>query len=138
MKYENSAILIKSGHKPRLLVQAAKNGDNSFAESIDYPLYELIPEIEDYEQTETGIALYGMINVEPHTDAYVGNGGGRTIAMFGLMSGGKNFNLLVRNGVYWDIIKMKPGDWVLFDDKQEHMVMAESVWSGIAIQLKEI
>lgn len=140
----NEIISIALRHKPRELVSLVKRrGDLSFTSLLDTrdeSIFALLPDVKPfgYEISHnSGVMLSGLVYVEPHDDMPVGDLiTGK--AIFGLLSGGKNFKLFVRNGKEWDIKNMVPGEWVLFEDAKEHMVMSETPWCGVAIQVKEI
>lgn len=144
MNNVSEIVSIAFRHKPRALVSLVKRrGDSSFCSLLDTrdeSIFALLPNVKPfgYEISHnSGAMLAGMVYVEPHDDMPVGDLM-TSKAIFGLLSGGKNFKLFVRNGKDWNIRNMVPGQWVLFEDRKEHMVMSETPWCGVAIQVKEI
>ena len=140
----SSIIQIAFRHKPRELVSLVKRrGDSSFCSPLDTRderIFALLPNVKSFGYDlshNSGVMLAGMVYVEPHEDMPVGDLV-TSKAIFGLLSGGKNFKLFVRNGEDWDFRDMVPGAWVLFEDHKEHMVMSDTPWCGVAIQVKEI
>ena len=137
-------VQIAKNHKPRKLVNMArKYGDDSFGAScdtMDEDLSKLLPDVipSGFQVSHhSAIMLSGLVCVGPHTDPSVGILKTRH-SMFGLLSGGKNLKLYVRDNGRWSVFKMSPGDWVVFEDGKEHMVLADTAWSGIAIQVKKV
>ena len=140
----NEIVSIALRHKPRALVSLAKRrGDStcgSMLDTQDDEIFKMLPNVKSfgYEVSHNSAVMFaGLVYVEPHTDPVVGDLE-TTKAVFGLLSGGKNFKLFVRNGEDWNIKSMVPGEWVLFEDGKEHMVMSDTPWSGVAFQVKEI
>lgn len=140
----NESLKIATRHKPRKLVdRARKYGDDSFAVLLDttkQEIFKLLPDVTPfgYEVSYgSAIMLSGLVCVGPHTDTSVGILKTRH-AVFGLLSGGKNLQLFVRDNDEWVITRMRPGDWVLFEDHKEHMVLADTKWTGIAVQVKKL
>jgi len=142
-----SGILrITSKHKPRALVSLVrKRGDTSFGSNLDLDdekIRAMIPDVSPHGfvvSRGSAIMLAGLVNVRPHTDTAVGDLKTKH-GLFGLLSGGKNAELLVRRigDSEWDVTKLTPGDWVVFRDDLEHLVMAETKWLGVAVQLAPI
>ena len=140
----DKAIRIATQHKPRKLVSLVKEkGDESFCSHLDTSIednFKLLPDVESHGYKishDSAIMLSGLVCVDPHTDFPVGTLNTKH-AVFGLLSGGKNLRLLVRNERGWNVTRMSPGDWVIFEDGKEHMVLADTAWSGIAVQLKKV
>lgn len=140
----SKSLKIATRHKPRKLVdKARKYGGGSFDALLDttkQEIFKLLPDITPfgYEVSHgSAIMLSGLVCVGPHTDTSVGIL--KTChAVFGLLSGGKNLQLFVRDNDEWVITRMRPGDWVLFEDHKEHMVLADTKWTGIAVQVKQL
>jgi hypothetical protein len=135
---------IATKHKPKKLVSIVKErGDESFCMFFDTTIednFKLLPDVESHGYKishNSAIMLSGLVCVDPHTDFSVGDLDTKH-AIFGLLSGGKNLRLLVRGERGWNITRMSPGDWVIFEDGKEHMVLADTAWSGIAIQVKKV
>ena len=135
---------IATKHRPKKLVSIVKrHGDESFCSHFDTTIednFKLLPDIKShgYEISHnTAIMLSGMVCVDPHEDFPVGSLDTKH-AVFGLLSGGKNLRLLVRDERDWNITRMSPGDWVVFEDGKEHMVLADTKWTAIALQLKKV
>ena len=134
---------IASNHKPRKLVSLVrKHGDISFCVSLntmDEEIYAMLPDVSAHGfvmSHGSGMMLAGLVNVHPHTDTSVGELK-TNHSLFGLLSGGKNAEFLVRriDGGGWDVVRMSPGDWVIFRDDVEHMVTANTKWLGVAVQV---
>lgn len=141
-------IVVFKHYKPRELVRLVKDsGSNDFMSGFDLEIYShLLPNLKSNPNTEdfayshnSGVMLKDLVYVEPHTDDCVGNLLTEH-SLFVLLSGGKNFKLFVwEEGLTLPFqIKMKPGDWVLFKDSEEHCCMAETKWAGMAIQLGKL
>ena len=138
-----SSLKIVTRHKPRKLVyMARKYGDKAFDATLDtmkQEIFKLLPDVAPfgYEVSHgSAIMLSGLVCVGPHTDPSVGVLN-TSHSVFGLLSGGKNLQLFVRDNDKWDVTQMRPGDWVLFEDDKEHMVLADTKWTGVAVQVKQ-
>lgn len=142
-----SGILrITTKHKPRALVSLVRKlGDTSFGSNLDLDnqkICAMIPDVSPHGfvvSHGSAIMLAGLVNVRPHTDTAVGNLKTKH-GLFGLLSGGKNAELLVRriDDSGWHVTKLTPGDWVIFRDDLEHLVMAHTQWLGVAVQLAQV
>lgn len=131
-------------HRPKVLVDLVKEkGDASFLSPFDEDFMHLLPDLSQEYNTQgyeyshsSGVMLTGLVYVEPHTDGSVGFLETDT-ALFGLLAGGKNLKIMIREkgSEYWKSFWMYPGDWIIFNDCDEHLVMAETKWSGLAIQI---
>ena len=141
-------IIVFKKYKPRELVRLVKDsGSDDFMSGFDSEIYtHLLPDLKSTAYTKdfhyshnSGVMLKGLVYVEPHTDDCVGNLL-TDHSLFVLLSGGKNLKLFVwEDGLTLPYqIQMKPGDWVLFKDNEEHCVMAETKWTGMAIQLGKL
>lgn len=135
---------VASEHKPEKLVSLVREkGNDTFAiklDTLDEEIFNLLPNVSrfGYEVShKSGVMLANLVCVEPHTDPSVGRLD-TSHAVFGLLSGGKNLQLFVRDNDEWVITRMRPGDWVLFEDHKEHMVLADTKWTGIAVQVKKL
>ena len=139
-----SPEIIFRKHRPKALVDLVKErGDDSFLSPFDEDYMHLLPDLskeydtQGYEYSrKSGVMLTRLVYVEPHTDGSVGCLETDT-ALFGLLAGGKNFKLMVRkkDSQSWRGFYMYPGDWIMFNDCDEHLVMADTKWSGLAIQI---
>ena len=113
----SESIKIATRHKPRKLVdRARKYGDESFCALLDTTKEEFFKLLPD-------MATFGY--EVSHGSAI-------------MLSGGKNLQLFVRDNDELVITRMRPGDWVLFEDHNEHMVLADTKWTGIAVQVKRL
>ena len=83
----------------------------------------------------SGIALK-IRNVEPHTDDWVGKNPlpRRRASIFWLMRSRDHIWLHVGN----DAVRMEPFDYVLFDDRKMHSVIARQTWVGCAYQVRGV
>lgn len=131
--------LLLENYKPRYLISRCKHfGDSLFTSPFNDKDYEYLPKFDNYEYSiNSAILLTDLVYVEPHKDGSVGNLETH-LSIFSLLSGGKNMKLLLKHKDSWKTFNMNVGDWVVFNDRIEHMVLAETKWSGIAIQVKEI
>ena len=86
----------------------------------------------------TGITLR-MRSVDPHKDDWVGCGPRplRYAAVFWLVDMPR-YSLPIILQVGAVIHKMVPGDYVIFDDRVLHSVVAHNVWYGCAYQVRPI
>lgn len=131
-------------HRPKVLVDLVKEqGDDCFLSPFDEDYIHLLPDLskeyksQDYKYSRSsGVMLTNLVYVEPHTDGSVGELT-TDVALFGLLAGGKNLKLMVRqkDGIYWQSFWMYTGDWIMFNDSDEHLVMSDTKWTGMAIQL---
>lgn len=141
-------IIVFKKYKPRELVRLVKDsGSDDFMSGFDSEEYfHLLPDLKANINTEdfhysnhSGVLLKDLVYVIHHTDDSVGNLVTEH-SLFVLLSGGKNFQLSVwcEDADRRYNIDMKPGDWVLFKDCEEHCVMAETKWCGMAIQIGKL
>jgi len=131
-------------HRPKVLVDLVKErGDGSFLSPFDEYYMHMLPDLSKEYKSQgykysrsSGVMLTNLVYVEPHVDGSVGELT-TDVALFGLLAGGKNLKLMVRQGgsMYWQSFWMSPGDWIMFNDSDEHLVMAETKWTGLAIQI---
>ena len=75
-------------------------------------------------------------NVDPHTDDWVGKNPPprRRAAIFWLMRSSSHIWLQVGN----DAVYMNQWDYVLFDDRKMHSVIARQTWVGCAYQVRGV
>ena len=97
---------------------------------------QLLPPLpEGYIYTDKSTAILKCRNVEPHKDSEVGSKPPKGYRFcggaFGLLASSGNIVLQVGN----DCERLRPGDWVMFDDSILHGVYAERVWYGLALQI---
>ena len=86
----------------------------------------------------SGITLR-MRSVDPHKDDWVGGGPRprRYAAVFWLVDMSRySLPIILKVGAV--IHKMVPGDYVIFDDRVLHSVVAHNVWYGCAYQVRPI
>lgn len=130
-------------HRPKVLVDLVKErGDDCFLSPFDEDYMHLLPDLskeynsQGYEYSRnSGVMLTNLVYVEPHVDGSVGELT-TDVALFGLLDGGQKLKLMVRRkDSYWQSFWMCPGDWIMFNDSNEHLVMAETKWTGLAIQI---
>ena len=102
---------------------------------LDEPAMQLLPQLPDgYVYTDDSVAILKCRNVEPHIDSDVGKVPEGYVfcgAAFGLLAGASQIVLQAGNSSK----RMKPGDWVMFDDSLLHGVYSEKLWYGIAVQI---
>lgn len=140
----DKVIRIATCHKPKKLVSLAKERGNdecgAALDTTNEDIFNLLPDVTQFGfelSHDSAIMLANLVCVHPHTDPSVGILK-TSHAAFGLLSGGKDLRLFVRDGDEWIVTEMRPGNWVIFEDNKEHMVMAESKWTGVSFQVKEI
>ena len=140
----DKVLRIATCHKPRKLVSMVRErGNDSCGVALDTTnkeIFNLLPNVTPFgfeASHDSGIMLANLVCVDPHTDPSVGLLH-TSHSVFGLLAGGKDLRLFVRNNDEWIVTKMRPGNWVLFEDCKEHMVLAESKWCGVAFQVKEL
>lgn len=122
------------------LLQARKRADSSFCTLSDDDFVQHFPTFDGWQRADRGTTLIKMKNVEPHDDPWV-NGADEPRArraIFWLLEGRSNYG---RSHIYFGcgkspIITMKPGDFVIFNDKITHWVMSDRQWIGAASQLQ--
>lgn len=126
-----------------------KNADESFCVRSSKGFNELKPKIDGWEYAGDAVLLR-LRNVEPHDDPWVSDGPDPRYrrALFWLMgeskrlkTGQARFNQLRCDGIWFgcgkDQIKLKPGEWVLFDDSKKHWVMSDYIWRGASWQMRK-
>ena len=119
---------------PALLRAVHRRADASFMQSLDDLTPDLLPQIPGYRPELASNCCLKMRSVEPHRDDWQGNPAlrGRRKpeyrAMFWLLQG--QLHLQVSD----DAVTLYPGNWVLFDDRRLHCVVADRQWIGLAVQ----
>ena len=134
--FDNPFLLDLGKHHSKKLAVHVKHGDESFCMTVDEEFYdELCPLPEGYVYDYHSAIRLKMRNVEPHTDfpvnpipensEYVGS-------VFCPLNTNHPF---IHLQVGEKCIKLGKGHWVMFDDRVLHSVIAEKVWSGVAVQV---
>jgi hypothetical protein len=119
---------------PALLRAVRRRADASFMQSLDDLTPDLLPQIPGYRPHLPSKCCLKMRNVEPHRDdwqdpcALRGRRPPPYRAMFWLLQG--QLHLQVSD----DAVTLYPGNWVLFDDRRLHCVVADRQWIGLAVQ----
>jgi hypothetical protein len=137
-------ILATGFLKPeRFQVEEARvKADDSFCAAASAAFINNLPSFDGWENAYDTATLLKLRNVEPHSDAWVGRGPEPRVrrAIFWLLEGGGQsaFGLPLIFGCGRKHIKMKPGDFVVFNDSIDHWVMSEKLWRGAAIQLRKV
>ena len=123
------------------LLHARKNADESFcAVSSEGFIDAGFPTIDGWSRAEATATLLRLKNVEPHDDPWVSMGAEPKSrrAIFWLLEGGRSYS---GEGVFFgcgrDVLRLKPGEFVIFSDKVKHWVMSDRVWRGAAVQLRK-
>jgi hypothetical protein len=123
------------------LNMARAKADDTFCTIVDAEFMSNFPSFEGFVVASAPILLK-LKNVEPHNDPWVGNGAepGVRRAIFWLLEGGGQsaFSLPLVFGCGRKYHKMKPGDFVVFNDVVDHWVMSEKLWRGAAAQLTKV
>lgn len=132
MIYEegNHRILTKDR---KAIVEVA---DESFCRTA--PDTVVVPEFEGWERVPGTLTALKLKAVEPHVDPWVGDSpepdGDDRRAVFMVVKGPKQGYVHLQAGL--DATRMSEGDFVLFDDRVMHSVVATHTWVGIAWQLR--
>jgi len=119
---------------PALLRAVRRIADDTFAPSLGVLTAEMLPQIPGYRPHLPSNCCLKMRNVEPRRDhwqdpcALRGRRPPPYRAMFWLLQG--QLNLQVSD----DAVTLYPGNWVLFDDRRLHCVVADRQWVGLAVQ----
>lgn len=144
-------MIFKTGNFAPSLEQikhANKHCDDSFCASSNDSFNRSIPNTGEWKIAGKGILLR-LRNVEPHDDPWVSNGSDPSVrrALFWLIHANgkagqrKFFNQTKLNDVWFGCgksqVKMKVGDWALFDDSKKHWVMSDHIWRGASWQLRK-
>lgn len=123
---------ISSSLRSRVKAQA----DESFTRYISVSLDELPAPPDGWElNLDTTIALKLRGYCDPHRDDYQGRGPAGTphLNLFWLVSDtSRRLSSLMVEGMS---VRMKPGDWAVFDDAQLHAFLADGTWMGLAVQM---
>jgi hypothetical protein len=119
-----------SASPPRdFLRDVSRVADESFGRSVSADLICHMPNISGWMPApETNVCLRTK-NVHPHEDTFVGDGSRKNW---------RNVFWLLDGDLWIQVAKaaqhMRSGDWVLFDDRTMHCVIADRKWTGIAVQ----
>jgi len=119
---------------PKHLAQAEEFGDETLDSNPPESFYDGCPQVPGFERAEPGILLAMRGCVMPHTDMWLGRWDRRPRkqrSFFWLLAGKVTFKI---DGFAHR--PMAPGDWVIFDHRREHMVLADDDWLGAAWQLR--
>jgi mannose-6-phosphate isomerase-like protein (cupin superfamily) len=123
------------------LEEARKNADGSFCVNYSEQFGTHFPVFEGFTPADSGILLK-LKNVEPHEDPWVSRQKEPRArrSIFWLLEGGgqAGYGSCIHFGCGAKIIKMFPGDFVIFNDSKTHWVMSEKQWRGAAVQLVTI
>lgn len=120
------------------LVELRRWADESFCTNSTKEFMHCFPSFDGWELAEDTATLLRLKNVEPHDDPWVSRGPAPRVrrALFWLMEGGGSYS---GEGVFFGcgkaVKRLKPGDFVVFDDSKTHWVMSDRFWRGAAIQL---
>ncbi len=121
------------------LVLARKNADSSFCALAGEAFMSDFPTFEGWQNATPTPVLLKLKNVEPHDDPWVSNGSEPRArrAIFWLLEGGKTYHgARIFFGCGGQVIQMKAGDFVVFNDKKTHWVMSDRQWIGASMQLQ--
>ena len=144
-------MIFETGHFDPSLEQVAhalKHSDDSFCVQSSEGFNKSIPNTGEWKIVNKGILLR-LRNVEPHDDPWVSDGSNPQVrrALFWLIHvSGRNvqrrfYNQTKVDDVWFGCgksqIKMKVGDWALFDDSKKHWVMSDHIWRGASWQLRK-
>lgn len=115
--------------------------DDSFCVGSSESFMANFPSFEGFEPADQSAILLKLRNVEPHEDPWVANTSAprsRRSIFWVLEGGGQEgrFSWPLIFGAGGKTLRMKPGDFVVFNDAKEHWVMSTKLWRGAAIQLR--
>ena len=89
------------------------------------------PLLPGSERVEDGSLISVTGNISPHTDTWLGRGNPRKQrSLFWLIKGAVQMKV---DG--YKHVEMRAGDFVVFDHRMEHLVMADGAWLGAAWQI---
>lgn len=136
-KESSKTLILDLGkHHSKKLAEHAKYGDDSFCMTVNGDFYdEFCPLPKGYVYDyQTAIRLK-MRNVEPHTDFQLND------TPEGYEYAGSVFCAMTMRCPYIYLqvgesyVKLSKGQWVMFDDRILHSVIAEKEWSGVSVQV---
>lgn len=116
------------------LIVAREHGGDSLDEKPPGEFYNGAPEVPGFERAENGCLIKMDRCVMPHTDHWLqdfGRGPRMQRSLFWVLEGNVQFKV---DGARH--IEMGAGDFVVFDHRREHMVLADGEWLGAAWQLQ--
>ncbi len=114
-----------------LMRAVRKIADSTFMSYLDNLTAEMLPQIPGYRPHLPSNCCLKMRSVEPHRDDWQDTQRTRPRlyrALFWLMQG--YMHLQVSD----DDVTLYSGNWVLFDDRRLHCVVADRQWIGLAVQ----
>jgi mannose-6-phosphate isomerase-like protein (cupin superfamily) len=106
-------------------------------DSLDNPppdeFYPGSPELAGLDRAEPGCLMAMDRCVDPHVDTWLGDWRRPPRKQ-------RTFFWVLQGRVCFKVdgdkhLQMQPGDWVVFDHRREHMVLANTKWLGAAWQL---
>ena len=115
------------------IVLAAKFGNDFLDAPAPEEFFNGSPQVTKYERAESGILIKIKGCVKPHTDNWMvahGRIPKTQRSLFWVLKGTPIFKV---DG--FEAIGMRPGDFVIFDHRIEHMVLADGSWMGAAWQM---
>lgn len=125
---------------PEQVRHLRKWADDSFCSSSDEAFVQAgFPSFEGWVRPDDTALLLRLKNVEPHSDPWVARGPEPRArrALFWLMEGG---GINRQQGVFFgcgrSVKRLRPGDFVVFNDTSTHWVMSDRFWRGAAVQLR--
>ena len=123
------------------LADIRKEADDSFCQNSSLGFMQPFPVFDGWQLAEDKATLLALKNVEPHDDPWVSRGAEPKVrrALFWLLAGGITYN---GEGVVFGCgratTRLRPGEFVIFNDKTPHWVMSNRKWFGAAIQLRKV
>ena len=131
-------MIIQTGHMeptPAQRRMIREHGDDQFMGRLPAD-FGRVPMFEGWAPDAESMVAMKMRCVGPHKDGWVGSHPDprRYLSVFGLTKApiGTDFHLHVRN----EQIRMTAGQWVLFNDRLMHSVVAHRLWHGVAYQMR--
>lgn len=122
---------------PEQVQMAREFGTDAIELNLPETMREHLPLPAGYALSDDTGSLIKMAGcVLPHTDQWIGRGTAGPRAqrsLFWVLSGAVHIKV---DG--FGAAAMLAGDWVVFDHRREHMVLADGEWLGVAIQIAPI
>lgn len=118
-----------------------KHADESFCSTVP-ETFGLVPTHDGYSFSHRELTALSLSYVEAHQDPWVSDhrdgdgedGPDKRRAIFWLLDTAEGNSVILHAGTR--MMRMKPGDFVVFDDSIMHSVYSPRKWWGLAYQLR--